>query len=299
MFPLLFTACCFELRQSNITDSDVQRLIKGYPIPECDFYEENPPTNYKIEVVPGKKYCFAINGSIFINGKPVKISGYVDNQFCFSGFGVAATIDTSVKVVKHAVMIETNETQNITLFGSVSIRVGRPVYVTTKNKVNEFDLRQMMDKTDSKYSMFFLLGEKKYVSLDVKMGDNTDGYVKTDTGNKIRIWSNDKKNLNYEKQALIYAEVYSNHKYSSAYVKMKCGGSDFVTPIEGFFISQKYHVYNSSDFSTLHFEDNNKLSSLEINLITSACCLAFFSFPVILIIIIIKCQAKKGKRTRD
>ena len=62
--------------------------------------------------------------------------------------------------------------------------------------------------------------------------------------------------MKYSKQAEVYAEVYSNYKNSHAYVKMKCKGSDFVTPIEGFFISQRYHVYNSSDFTTLYLEEN-------------------------------------------
>ena len=233
----------------------------------------------------GVNYCFQVSGSFFMNGKPVYIKGYVDGVEKFEGNGVLATVGDG-KYRDYKVVIRSDINQDVFVVSCLSLKIGVPCYITTKNNIDELNILQKKTYIGSLYRSYLLhLGPKTSVDVTANTDLDTsgtidiissDGYIYNDDTNKFSFAS-----MN---SLLITASTLTDS--GTMNVRITSSGSEWITPLDGYVTVQDCHVYTESEFKEPKYEN-----SLVVIIITIVAVIVV----IVIIVCIVCCCIKKKK----
>jgi hypothetical protein len=278
-----------ESIEITANNNEAKRSAKSVTIPECDYtYDISTINSYSTVISPNKKYCFTIYGSIFINGNPLKITGYVNTVKKFSGTGVAATIGDSSTANTYTAMLESNTSEAFTVYGSISVPIGKSTFISTTNEVKNFDLLQMNKYSSSMYSASLLmLGSKTNVHISIDSRAHTYGDFKLlESSVKKSLSANSGYSYSYTSMKGLIMNARSSYSSHGMYVEITCNGPNFVTPIEGFFTAKSCHVYTLNEFTSPTLSP--KSTSAAIIAVAAIACIIVIVIIIVLVIYFVK-----------
>jgi hypothetical protein len=249
-----------------------------------------------IDLEANQEYSFYVYGSVFIDAKPVEITGFVDDVEVFSGKGVFATFGSDTEHDYKVVIKSTTTQRDVTIIANLDFPIGYPCYITTKNNITKFNLLQekkFMTEKQFYLTTFFQLGLKSYRRVTIETDDGSKGEIDqidlesipTEIGHKT-----EKSFSYYNIDGLLGAAIgkTSSNKF---YLSVESYGDEWVTAMDGFVTIKENYVYKDSDFKAL--ESNGKKKDKKLFLIIGIAA-AVIVVIIIIAIVICCCMEKKA-----
>jgi len=249
---------------------------------------------YNTTLQSGVKYCYRIINSAFINGKPVDITMYRNNQKTGNGKGIFAIVGENSDDC--LVMLESNVDQAVTIYHAIPIQTSVPTYFNTKNSLASFNLLKKNSKYDGYYmSCFLQFGPKMAVVLSGKSDQQSVGLIYPlpySTSNFYEV----NNGYTYRREYLTLPGVFivaaSSDKNGEFTVKFNSDGNEWVTPVSGFIKAKYGTVYSQSDFKEA------EKSSLSTGAIVGIV-IGSIIFIVLIILICCCCCCKKSAKVEQ
>jgi hypothetical protein len=286
-------AISFTINSATIgNSSDYQRKASELP-PECYHVTTINTECYTATLMANKNYCFSTSerGSLIIDGKPLKITGYVYNNYQFSGVGIAATI-SDLLGVEYIFVLNSGVTQIVNMY-PLSLQTNIPAYIATVNNLRNVNLLSMSHYHDGSYiSDFYLLGNKICATVDLKTDTRSYVTVTVDFLNEMECCG-DTLSVNYTD--IYVVRIFSSANSTREKVEATIGfhGALYYANIRGYIVPTNCKLYNKSDF--IEPVDDSSLDDFVIYIII-ACVVVVI---IIIIVGVAGCCCMKYRNTSE